>query len=70
LAEAVPALKGAIAADYVMLGGGNVEEVGPLPDGTRRGGNENSFEGGFRLWEIAVAPVEHVSPKDVWKLLL
>ena len=68
--QAVPALKGAFVADYVVLGGGNVESVDPLPEGARRGGNENAFEGSFRLWETAVAPVEHVSPPEVWKLVL
>ena len=57
-------------ADYVVLGGGNVESVDPLPEGARRGGNENAFEGGFRLWETAVAPVEDVSAPEVWKLVL
>src|SRR5262245_13239479 len=69
LGQAVPALKGAFAADYVVLGGGNVEHVNSLPEGARRGGNENAFEGGVRLWETAVAPVEHVSPPEAWKLV-
>jgi polyphosphate glucokinase len=70
LGQAVSALKGAFVADYVVLGGGNVESVDPLPEGARWGRNENAFEGGFRLWETAVAPIEYVSPPDVWKLVL
>jgi polyphosphate glucokinase len=67
---AVPALKGAFMAEYVVLGGGNAKHVDPLPEGARRGGNKDAFEGGFRLWETEVAPVQHVSPADVWKLVL
>src|SRR5262245_15878066 len=37
LEEAVPALRGAFAADYVVLGGGNADLVDPLPVGARRG---------------------------------
>jgi polyphosphate glucokinase len=36
--------------DYVVLGGGGVDELGELPDGCRRGANENAFAGGFLLW--------------------
>lgn len=70
LDDALPALRAAFAADYVVLGGGNARLVDPLPEGARRGDNENAFEGGFRLWEQAVAPVQHVAPADVWKLVL
>ena len=37
--------------DYVVLGGGEAEELDELPPDCRRGGNENAFVGGFRLWE-------------------
>jgi polyphosphate glucokinase len=70
LAQAVAALKEAFAADYVVLGGGNADRVKPVPEGARLGDNEKAFEGGFRLWESAVAPVEHVTPAAVWKLIL
>jgi polyphosphate glucokinase len=70
LEQVVPALRKAFAADYVVLGGGNAEKVQPLPEGARRGGNENAFRGGFRLWETAVVPLDHVSPADVYKLVL
>jgi polyphosphate glucokinase len=70
LEAAVSALRGAFAAEYVVLGGGNAKFVEPLPEGARRGGNDKAFEGGFRLWETGVAPVEHVAPADVWKLVL
>lgn len=47
----VPALKNAMMADYVVLGGGNVKELEELPDGVRRGHNRSVVEGGRRLWE-------------------
>jgi polyphosphate glucokinase len=37
--------------DDVVLGGGNVKKLTPLPPGTRAGDNANAFLGGFRLWE-------------------
>jgi predicted NBD/HSP70 family sugar kinase len=51
LEEATANLKEAFFADYVMLGGGNVEEVKELPDDCRRGGNHNAYFGGLRMWE-------------------
>jgi len=39
-----------LAADYVVLGGGNVKQLKTLPPKTRLGANENAFTGGFRLW--------------------
>jgi polyphosphate glucokinase len=68
LAEAVRTLKGAFVADYVVLGGGNAKKVDPLPEGTRLGGNENAFEGGFRLWETVVAPLDG-PPSAVWTVV-
>jgi polyphosphate glucokinase len=67
--EIVPILKEAFVADYVVLGGGHAELVDPLPPGTRRGSNDNAFEGGFRLWETQVAHVEHAPAPEVWRLV-
>jgi polyphosphate glucokinase len=44
-------LTAALEADYVVLGGGNVEKLKKLPPGARKGRNENAILGGFRLWE-------------------
>jgi hypothetical protein len=44
-------LKGALEADYVVLGGGNSKKLKDLPAGARLGANENAFLGGFRMWE-------------------
>ena len=49
--DVVARLRAALVADYVVLGGGNVHRLDPLPPGSRRGDNRNAFAGGFRLWE-------------------
>jgi len=65
--ETATMLRGAFAADYVVLGGGNARNVGALPDGVRRGGNDDAFVGGFRLWE---ADVElHETHSTVWRIV-
>jgi len=40
-----------LAADYVVLGGGNVKNLTTLPPRCLLGDNENAFVGGFRLWD-------------------
>ena len=49
--ETVGQLAAALEPDYVVIGGGGVEELDELPPNSRRGDNENAFKGGFRLWE-------------------
>jgi len=49
-------LQKALVADYVVLGGGNVEKLRALPPRTRRGDNQNAFTGGFRVWKLAAQP--------------
>ena len=68
VADMVPVLREAFAADYVVLGGGNAKKVEPLPPGARRGGNEDAFTGGFRLWEEVVEPHDR-QPPAVWRVL-
>lgn len=53
VAKVVKALTAALQADYVVLGGGNVKKLKRLPPGARLGSNENSFRGGFRMWNKA-----------------
>jgi polyphosphate glucokinase len=61
-------LRDAFLADYVVLGGGNAERVGELPNHIRRGGNEDAFTGGFRLWEEDVEP--HDRPHSpIWRVV-
>lgn len=44
-------LRAALLPDEVVLGGGNVRLLDELPDGCRRGNNNDAFLGGFRLWQ-------------------
>src|SRR5881396_2722915 len=44
-------LSAAMEPDEVVLGGGGADELEELPEGCRRGENENAFLGGFRLWD-------------------
>ena len=44
-------LKTALEADYVVLGGGNMNKLKKLPSGMSRGGNDNAFLGGIQLWK-------------------
>lgn len=48
--EVVLGLQRAVSAEYVVLGGGNAKLFDELPQGVRRGKNQNAFVGGFRLW--------------------
>jgi hypothetical protein len=61
-------LQAAFVADYLVLGGGNAARVDPLPDGVRRGGNEDAFTGGFRLWEERVTPHD-TPPSTAWRVV-
>lgn len=49
--DVVRHLRAALLVDYVVIGGGNVAKLDELPEGARRGDNNNAFTGGFRLWE-------------------
>ena len=51
--DIVTALKNALQADHVVLGGGNAKRLKRLPKDVRLGDNEHAFTGGFRLWEQA-----------------
>ena len=47
-------LKLSFIADYVIVGGGLIHELGNLPDGFEPGDNRNSYLGGLRIWETDV----------------
>jgi hypothetical protein len=49
--EAATTLQKVFLAEYVVLGGGNADEIKELPEGCRRGGNHNAYFGGLRMWE-------------------
>ena len=51
VAKTIEELTAALEPDYVVLGGGNANELGELPAGVRIGANTNAFVGGFKLWE-------------------
>jgi polyphosphate glucokinase len=61
-------LREAMSADYLLLGGGRSEQIDPLPPNTRRGGNEDAFVGGMRLWEEVVEPHDRRPPR-VWRVV-
>lgn len=64
----MPLLRSAVAADYVVLGGGNGRKVCPLPPRTFRGGRHDAFDGGVRLWEEHVEPHDS-EPRRVWRVV-
>ena len=68
LNDAITVLRLALVADYIVLGGGNAAQIDPLPDGTRRGGNDDAFEGGFRLWEELIEPHDR-PPARTWRVV-
>ena len=68
LTRAVGALLKAFAVDYIVLGGGNAKHVHPLPPAARRGGNEDAFSGGFRMWEEMVEPHDR-QPSRAWRVV-
>ena len=68
VAEVTRMLREAFTADYVLLGGGNATRMDPLPADTRRGGNEDAFVGGFRLWEELVEPHDRQSA-PAWRVV-
>ena len=61
-------LRKAFAADYILFGGGNSERFDDLPEGVRRGGNDDAFRGGFRLWEEDIEPHD-AGPHYTWRVV-
>lgn len=66
--KTVDILRHSLAADHIVLGGGNSKLVDPLPEGCKRGGNKDAFEGGFRLWEERVEPHDQ-GPSEIWRVV-
>ncbi len=62
------ALRKAFAADSVLIGGGNAERFDALPEGVRRGSNDDAFRGGFRLWEEYITPHD-AGPDNIWRIV-
>ena len=64
VADVVERLKAALAAEYVVLGGGNSRLIKTLPEGARLGENSNAFTGGFRLWDSPSAGLGAAAGKN------
>jgi polyphosphate glucokinase len=60
--EVVERLSAAMEPDYVVLGGGGVDDLKELPPNARRGDNTLAFKGGFRLWESSLLPPDPGGP--------
>jgi polyphosphate glucokinase len=59
--DAVPRLKNAFMADYVVLGGGNADKLRRrLPPAVRIGTNRHACGGGRRLWECRASRGIHI----------
>src|SRR3984957_17113611 len=50
--KVVTELREALAAEYVVLGGGNVKKLKELPEKTTLGRNEKAFLAGFLRWSV------------------
>lgn len=68
LAKVVSVLRKSFRADYVVLGGGNAARIKRPPPNTRKGGNQDAFTGGFRLWEEMVEPHDR-QPSPAWRVV-
>jgi glucose-6-phosphate isomerase len=69
--DAAALLRAAVAAEYVVMGGGNVRLFRDLPDWIRRGSNERAFDGGFRVWQAAPerSPRSGLRSLSAWEAL-
>ncbi|MCE9553303.1 MAG: ROK family protein [Planctomycetes bacterium] len=68
VSDAAKMIKSAFFADYIVIGGGNADEVKELPPDCRRGGNHNAYFGGLRMWEdvteVKTVPLAVVSAME------
>jgi glucose-6-phosphate isomerase len=60
--EGAELLRAGVAAEYIVLGGGNVRLFEELPPNIRRGHNDKAFEGGFRAWNMSGSSEGDTSP--------
>lgn len=49
--DVVARLQAALLPDYIVIGGGQIDELDELPSGCIRGDNRLAFFGGFRIWQ-------------------
>ena len=52
--DVIERLTVALEPEYVVLGGGNAEKLAKLPPNVQRGGSDNAFLGGYKLWSERV----------------
>ncbi|MDP2054287.1 MAG: hypothetical protein Q8L75_11670, partial [Acidobacteriota bacterium] len=68
--EGCQMLRAAVAAEYIVLGGGNARLFDELPPTIRRGHNDRAFEGGFRAWDqpepAATRPAAGLRSLSTW----
>jgi polyphosphate glucokinase len=64
--DVVERLVAALEPDYVVLGGGNADKLGALPNKSRLGENGNAFVGGFRLWQTVGGEVGAKKRRSKW----
>lgn len=58
--QAMPALRDAFAADYLVVGGGNRKFISKWPEHVQRGRDRASHEGGIRLWHTRLLDTVYV----------
>lgn len=49
--DVVARLQAALLPDYIVIGGGQIDQLDELPTGCIRGDNRLAFQGGFRIWQ-------------------
>jgi len=62
--EGAELLRAAVAAEYVVLGGGNARLFSALPPRVRLGHNDKAFEGGLRAWDAPFAHLAALAPRQ------
>jgi polyphosphate glucokinase len=70
VADVVARFIQALEPDEVVLGGGNVHNLGTLPVGCRMGNNDNAFVGGFRLWNTRHGNTSYVKDSPAPNIVL
>lgn len=62
--DIIARFQAALVCDYVLLGGGNAKLMKELPNHVILGANSNAVEGGMKLWERPLTPVNKVKTRE------